>query len=108
MEKDVVYIIESQDYIFIADTLEKAEEIADRLAIYIFGDEEDFKREYIKKDREGLERTNPYDRKERVRYDDGHCYRDEYVANITVCKMNFCKYDKNGRYMRESSFGEEV
>ena len=33
MEENVIYVIESQDYIFIADTLEKAEEIADRLAM---------------------------------------------------------------------------
>lgn len=107
MEENVIYVIESQDYIFVADTLEKAEEIADRLAIYIFGDEEDFKREYIKKYR-NLECDNPYDRTVKVRYDDGHCYRDEYIATINVCKMNFCRYDKNGKRIKGHNFGEEV
>jgi len=108
MEKDVIYVIESQDYIFVADTLEKAEEIADRLAIDVFGHEDTFKREYIKKDRKGLEYKNPYDRKERVYYDDNDCYSNEWVANIKVCKMNFCRYDKNGRYIHDYSFGDEV
>ena len=108
MEENVIYVVESQDYIFIADTLEKAEEIADRLAMDIFGHEKDFKKEYIKKDRSSLKFKDPYDREERVSYDDNHCYSDEYVATIKVCKMNFCRYDKNGRYIRGYNFGEEV
>ena len=107
MEKDIIYVIESQDYIFIANTLEKAEEIADRLAMDIFGYEEDFKREYIKKDR-NLKCNDPYDRVVKVAYDDGHRYRKEYVATITECQMNFCRYDKNGKYIKGNNFGEEV
>lgn len=108
MEKDVIYIIEYQDYIFVADTLEKAEEIADRLVKYVFGYEDTFKMEYIKKDRKGLECKDPYDRKERVYYDDGDEYHNEWVANIKECKMNFCRMDKNGKYIHTYDFGEEV
>ena len=108
MEKDIIYVIEEQDYIFIADTLEKAEEIADRIAMYIFGSEENFKREYIKKDRERLAYDDPYDRREKVTYDDNEYYRNKYVATIKECKMNFCRFNKNGKYIHGDNFGEEV
>ena len=108
MEKDVVYVVQSQDLTFVADTLEKAEKIADRLAVYIFGTEKDFKMEYIKKDREHLECNDPYDRAEKITYDDGHCYRGNYIATIRMCKMNFCRYNKNGKHIKGYSFGEEV
>lgn len=107
MEKDVIYVIEYQDYTFVADTLEKAEEIADRLAMHIFGNKNDFKREYIKKD-QNFECKNPYDRSEKIIYDDNNWNRNRYIATIRVCKMNFCKYDKNGRYIHDYSFGDEV
>ena len=107
MEKDVIYVIESQDHIFVADTLEKAEEIADRLVMDVFGWEDTFKREYIKKDRKSLGCKDPYNRKERVYYDSDE-YDNEWVANIKVCKMNFCRYDKNGKYIYDYSFGDEV
>ena len=108
MEKNVVYVIESQDCTFVADTLEKAEQIADRLAMDIFGYEKSFKMEYIKKYREGLKNSNPYDRYEKVTYDDDDWYDNEWVATIKVCKMNFCRYDKNGKVIKGSNFGEEV
>jgi len=106
MEKDVIYVIESQDYIFVADTLEKAEEIADRLVMDAIG-RYDFKRKYIKRD-PNLECKDPYDRSEAVYYDDDDDYSNKWVATIRVCKMNFCRYDKNGRYIHDYSFGDEV
>ena len=107
MEKDVIYVIQSQDYIFVADTLEKAEEIADRLVMDVFGHDDTFKREYIKRD-PNFGCKDPYDRSEKVYYDDNDYYSNEWVATITVCKMNFCRYDKNGRYIHDYSFGDEV